>query len=70
MSEPLPTDEDLDAAAVRFIERMATILYIEEMSDSLRVRQARSRRQIRERIRATYKRWVDIERIDRKMGWK
>lgn len=72
MSTPVsgPSEEDLDAAANRLIARLATVLYLQEMSDVQRVRSARSRVRIRLQARATYKRWIDTDRIDRKMGWK
>ncbi len=71
MSTPNPpSEDDLDAAANRLIARLVTILYIEDMSDSLRVQSARSRTRIRIQIRATYRRWIDTDPIDQKMGWK
>ncbi len=64
-----PTDEDLDAAASALIKRLATVLYIEEMQDIKQVRIARSRTQMRLACRATYKRWIDTDRVDRLMEW-
>lgn len=64
-----PTDDELDAAAENLIISLSTILYMEEMAETLAVRDRRSRRLQRTRIRNLYKQWVDIETVDETHGW-